>query len=265
MGVGLGWKEAAPQYPYIDGELWSEGITRSGNRVSFSFNLRLRVRDVTGYWNYAWYVSIKCGNVEVTDKLVKDRVNRNNIIGGQDFWYSAKNGLFSGSIDITGQANSIPVAVTFHDSAGHAGSPQTWNVPIPTASSMSAIRGSVSDISDDSATISGSLNWAGNYSSITKWKLSYGQSGYTNILPIDTNSLSANWNLTNLESGAYYIYKIEVWSSSGYSQEYTGNFFTEDSTIGHLVIQGQPTKILTGWIIHPDGQTQKIKEIRKVT
>lgn len=266
MGVGLGWKEAAPQFPYIDGELWNDGVTRSGNTVNFSFNFRLRVRTKGGYWNYAWYLNMKCGNNQVTDKKVKNQSSRNENIAGQDFWYSTFNGTFTGSVQVSGQAQSIPVEVTFHDSKGNWGATQTWNVPIPTASSMSAVRTSVSNITDESASLLGRIDFNGSYSTITGWRLEYGQNSITeNNIFKNTTGLSQSWSLSNLSSATYYQYRITVYNSAGFSQSATGSFFTDDSVIGDLIIDGRPTKLLTGYIIRPDGKTQKIKEVRKVT
>lgn len=265
MGVGLGWKRVAPQFPYVDGEVWNDGISRSGNKISFSFNVRLVLPTSYGYWNYAWYLNIKCGDVEVFDKKVKNLVYRNDFITGVEYWYSTFNGNFTGQITVDGRAQTVPVTVTFHDSNGNWGEPQTWYVPIPTASSMSAVKSTVSVTGPSTADISGWVNSNGAYSTITGWRLSYGINGYNeNVLNNDSSALSSNWSLSNLQPATYYMYKIEVWNSAGYSQSYTGNFRTEDNVIGDLVVNGQPIKALTGWIIRPDGQIQRIKEVRKV-
>lgn len=262
--AGLGWKRVAPQFPYVDGELWDDGVSRTGNNVNFSFNLKLVLPTSQGYWNYAWYVDIECGNVKVQNKKVKNAVNRNIYITGVEYWYSSFNGNFTGQITVDGKASTIPVTVTFHDSAGNWGTPQTWNVPIPTASAMGDIKSSVSVTGPDTATIRGSVDTSGAYSAITKWQLNYGINSYSeNEIVNEISSLSSTWNLTSLQPATYYKYKIQVLSNSGYSKTYTGNFRTEDSEIGRLIIDGQPTKILTGWIVQPEG-TKRIKEIRKI-
>lgn len=265
MGVALGWKQVAPQFPYVNGEVWNDGVSRSGNKVSFSFNLRLVVPTVSSWWNYAWFVNIKCGDVEVVDKKVKNLVYKNDIITGVEYWYSNMNGNFTGTIDISGQAQTIPVTVTFHDSAGNWGEPQTWYVPIPTASSMGPIKSTITVTGPETVRVKGLVDYNGSYSSITGWTLEYGANRYNeHTLHKDTTALSSTWYLSNLEPSTYYTYKITVNNTAGYTQTYTGNFKTESSEIGRLVLDGEPTKILTGWIIRPDGQTQRIKEIRRV-
>lgn len=264
MGVALGWKRVAPQFPYVEGQVWNDGITRSGNKVNFIFNFNFRVPTATGYWNYAWYVNVKCGNVQVTDKKIKDQTYKNEKIGGKEYWYGNINGFFTGSIDVSGQATTIPVTLTFHDSAGNWGEPQTWNVSIPAASSMGGVRGSASVSGPESATISASVSSTGAYSTITRWELLYGKGNYSNSQVSTQNLTSMSWRLSDLDPATYYTYRINVQNSSGYSSSYDGTFFTEDSQIGNLVVEGEPAHILSGWIIRPDGQTQRIKEIRKV-
>lgn len=265
MGVPLGWKQVAPQFPYVNGQVWNDGISRSGNKVTFSFNLSLVVPTTNGYWNYAWYVDIKCGSVEVKNKKVKNAVNRNDKIAGIEYWYSTFNGNFNGSITVDGKAQTIPVTVTFHDGADNLGTPQTWDVSIPTASSMGVIKSLVRGLTPESATISANVNSSGSYSTITKWVLSYGQNDYDeNVLEKGVSDLNVEWNLSGLNSATYYMYKVQVWNSAGYSETYTGSFRTGDSEIGRLIKEDEPVKILTGWIVRPSGQVQRIKEARKV-
>lgn len=265
MGVGLGWKEMAPQFPYIDGEVWNDGITRTGNTVSYSFNFKLQVREQYGYWNYAWFVNMSFGGKSVNDKKIKNRVYSNQVIGGTPYWYSNMNGgNFTGTVTVDGKTTSLPFKVKFYDDAGNQGPEVTWNVPIPAASSMSVIRGSSSVLGDDSVTIRGSVDSAGLYSTITKWELGYGKNSYTeHTLTKDTSALSASWTLSGLESATYYKYRLRVSSSSGYSQDYTGTFTTEDSIIGYLVQDGKSPIPLLGYVVSPDGNIKKLKEIRR--
>lgn len=261
MGVSLGQKELAPQSPWIDGELYNDGVSRSGNRVSYSFNLRAWVRSVTGYWNYAWYIDIQCGNNKVSNVKIKNLRYRNDIIGGISYWYSSgAGGNFTGTIDVAGNATTIPVTVTFHDSAGNWGNPQTWNVPIPTASSMGQIRATTSNITDNSVSIGASVDSSGAYASISKWTLNINGKTYSK----DTSSMSVSWDINNLESGTYYSYIITVYNTAGYSKTYNGSFFTEDSILGYILKDGQPAKVITGYVIYPDGKTSKIQEVKKV-
>lgn len=261
MGVSLGQKELAPQSPWIDGELYNDGVSRSGNIVKYSLNLRAWVRSVTGYWNYAWYVDIQCGNNKVSNVKIKNLVYRNDIIGGISYWYSSMaGGNFTGSIQVSGTATTIPVTVTFHDSAGNWGNPQTWNVPIPTASAMSQISSKVSNITENSATIGASVDFSGAYSSISKWTLNI--NGRT--LSSEVSTLSKTWNITGLESGTYYPYTVNVYNTSGYSRTYNGSFYTEDSVLGYIIRDGKPVKSITGFIISPDGRTKKITEVEKI-
>ena len=265
MGVALGWKEIAPQHPYIDGQLWNDSVTRNGNTISFSFNLQAHVRLASGYWNYAWYIDFQCGNVTVRDKLIKSQIYRNDVIGGQDYWYSTNNGNFTGTITVDGQATTIPVQVLFHDSAGNWGNTQTWYVAIPTATPMSAIRSSVSNLEPESARINASVDYNGSYSTITGWKLQYGKdSYYEHTSSSSSSALSHSWNLSGLEPSTYYMYKVSVTNSAGFTQTYSGTFYTASSVIANLLVEGQPTKLVSGYIIRPSGQVQRIKEIRRL-
>lgn len=261
MGVSLGQKELAPQSPWIDGELYNDGVTRSGNTVSYSLNLRAWVRSVTGYWNYAWYIDISCGDNKVQNVKIKNQIYRNTIIGGVSYWYSSMaGGNFTGSIEVSGNATTIPVTVQFHDSAGNWGNPQTWNVPIPTASAMSNLNTQVKNITENSATIQASVDSSGAYSSISNWKLNFNGE----VQSSSSSKLSKSWGLTELDSGSYYPYTVTVTNTAGYSKSSSGTFYTEDSALGYIMQNGQPAQVITGYVITPDGRNRKIQEIKKI-
>ena len=264
MGVGLGWQRMHSSNPYISGQAWSDNVTRSGNTVSYSLNLCMKVEKARGYWDYVWYVDMQVDSNVSDNRKVKNSTSWHQIIGGREYYQSTFNGNFTGSTGVSGKATSIQLRAQFHDSHGNRGPNVYWNVPIPTATSMDDIKATVSDIDTTSAKISGAITKAGNYSTITSWKLEYGIDNYTeNTKTISENNLSANWILENLVPDKDYKYRITVTSSSGYSKQKTGTFRTLEEVIGYKVADSEE-KELKGWIIYPDGTKKKLKEIRKV-
>lgn len=264
MGVGLGWQRMHSSNPYISGQAWSDKVTRSGNSVSYSLNLCMKVEKASGYWDYVWYVDMQVGSNTSNNRKVKNNTSWHQIIGGKEYYQSTFNGNFTGSINVSGKETSIKLRAQFHDSNGNRGPNVYWNVPIPAATSMDDIKATVSDIDTTEATISAAITKAGNYSTISSWKLEYGVSDYgENVKTISGNNLSAIWLLDNLTPDKNYKYRITVSSSSGYSKQYTGVFRTLEEVIGYKV-DDLGEEELTGWIIYSDGVKKKIKEIRKV-
>lgn len=266
MGRSLGWQRMCDIYPYIDGQAFQDGLSRdNANHVSFDFNLCMKTPTYLAYWNYTWYVDMACGNITANDRKVKDKVGYNQVIQGIEYYQSVFNGNFGGTITVDGKATVIPLRARFHDSAGNAGGWITWNVPIPTATSMSNISSSASNIMEETATIKASITSKGNYSTITRWRLEYGVSNYTeHTLDIDGDSNSRTWNLTGLTPDITYKYRITVWNSAGYTKQTTGSFKTIEETIGYIITTNSVKKI-KGWVIKSDGTKKKIKNIRKVS
>ena len=261
MGVGLGWQEMAPQIPYIDGEAYNDGISRSGNNVSFSFNLKLRVRNANGYWNYGWLVDMQCGNIVSNNRRVKDYIyGYIQYIGGWEFWQSTYNGNFTGTITVGGKDSYITLSAQFHDEVGNWGERRYWNVGIPTATSMDNIKASVSNVTISEGTISGSITSKGSYSTITKWQITCNNQTKT----LDGDNMSFTATFDNLDSETTYPYTIQVWSSTGYTKTYSGSFKTKEDTIGYILNAGDPARLIAGWVIRPDGTKQKTRKIRTV-
>lgn len=264
MGVPLGWQRMHNSIPYIQGLAWNDGVSRSGNTVSYSVNLCMKVERPGGYWDYDWFVDMQIGSNVSNNRKVKGNTSWHQIIGGREYYQSSFNGNFTGSVGVSGKATVIQLRAQFHDSHGNRGPNVYWNIPIPTASSMSNIQHSVTNINTESATINAAINNAGNYSSITSWKLEYGINSYgENTKTSSQNVLNKIWNLTNLTPDKTYKYRITVNSSSGYQKQATGVFKTLEEDIGYRLADGA-TDNLIGWIIPPDGRKLKIKEIRRV-
>lgn len=267
MATALEWKELAPQLPYIDGQLIVDSISRDNyNNVTFSVNLKAHVRMATGYWNYAWFVNMQCGNIVWNDCKLKNRVNGGGVvIGGADYWFSTFNGNFKGTIKVNTFASSIPIKVTFHDDVGNWGATQTWNVSIPAPTNVSGVRASVSNITPNTATVTATVQDMGAYAVPQSWVLRYGKySTNENTKTITSNvGKTYNFNLTGLEAGTNYQYRVTFTNSAGLANSSPTQFFTtEDDVIGYLVESGR-TRALTGWIIYPDGQRKKISKVRR--
>lgn len=240
MGVGLGWQRMHSSNPYISGQAWSDNVTRSGNTVSYSLNLCMKVEKASGYWDYVWYVDMQVGSNVSDNRKVKNSTSWHQIIGGREYYQSTFNGNFTGSINVSGKATSIQLRAQFHDSHGNRGPNVYWNVPIPAATSMDDIKKEVSGVGSDIASISAKVTKTGNYSTITSWKLEYGVRNYSeNVKTISGNNLSVNWLLENLLADTNYKYRITVSNSSGYSKQATGAFRTEEEVIGYRVTKGE--------------------------
>lgn len=265
MGKALGWQRMCDIYPYIDGQAFQDGLSRdNANHVTFSFNLCMKTPTYLAYWNYAWYVDMTCGNISSNNRLVKDQVYYNQVIQGQEFYQSVYNGNFTGTITVDGKATTIQLVTKFHDSAGNQGGHIAWYVPIPTATDPSNISVATSNITEETATIKGTITSKGNYATITRWRLEYGIDNVTeNTQDQDGDALSRTWNLSNLTPDTTYKYRLTVWNSAGYSKQATGTFKTLEETIGYIITESSIKKI-KGWVIKPDGTKSKIKNIRKV-
>ena len=261
MGYGLGWQRVAPQNPYIDGEPFVDGLSRSLNTLSFSYNARLHVVKPTGYWNYGWFLDMQCGNIISDNRLVKPRTGgRNWVIGGVDYWQSTYNGNFNGTINIGGKDTYTTLRMTFHDDVGNWGGATYWNVSIPTATAMSNISHEVTHIDAENATISGKITSKGNYSKITRWEITCNGQTFSTTSDVDNFSHT----FTGLDSKTRYTYTVKVWSSSGYSKSASGAFTTLQDEIGYLLVDGEPVKLLLGWVVTPDGRKRRIKRIKTV-
>lgn len=265
MGKALGWQRMCDLYPYIDGQTFQDGLSRdNANHVSFNFNLCLKTPTYGAYWNYAWFVDMGCGNIVSNNRKVKDLVYYNKVIQGIEYYQSAFNGNFTGTITVDGKATTIALNAKFHDSAGHQGGVKTWQVPIPTASAMSNISISATGITETEATIRGSITSKGNYATITQWRLEYGVNNYNeHTLNMNGDVSSRTWDISNLTPDTTYKYRITVWNSAGYSKQATGTFKTIEETIGYIITTSS-TKKIKGWVIKPDGTKNKIKNVRKV-
>lgn len=262
MGVALGWQRMCNYSPFVKGHPWVDSVVRNGNTVSYSINFSMAL-EKQGYWDYVWYVDMQIGNNTSTGRQVKGRTGT-AYIGGKEYYQSSFNSNFTGSTAVSGKATSVQLRARFTDSHGNIGPDCYWNVPIPAATSMDDIKATVSDIGTDTATISGAITKAGDYSTITSWKIEYGIDDYSeNTNTKTTSDLSASWDLASLTPGVNYRYRITVASSSGYSKEYTGVFSTLEEDIGYKVTTGENLR-LNGWIIFPDGTRKKLKEIRRV-
>lgn len=264
MGVALGWQRMHNSVPYISGNAWNDGVSRNGNTVSYSINLCMKVERPYGYWDYSWFVDMQIGSNVSNNRKVKGDTGWHKTIGGKEYYQSTYNGNFTGSTSVSGKATSIQLRAQFSDSHGNRGPNVYWNIPIPQASSMSNIASSVTNIETDRATINASINNKGNYSSITSWKLEYGINNYTeHTITASGDVMSKSWNLTDLLADTQYRYRVTVYSSSGYSKEYTGTFRTEEEIIAHKITETE-TLDLIGYVITPDGRQRKIKRIEKV-
>lgn len=261
MGYAAGSQNFSGGYtPYVDGTLWVDQISRTGNSVYFSVNVSAHVVGSSqAYWNWPWYVDCICGPVVWRAAKLKPRTN--GPIAGIENWLSINAGdNFRGTVSVGGQDTSIVMSTTFDDGAGHRGPTRYWRISIPAATPMSDISASVSAIDTTSATITGSVAWKGDYSKITKWAITC--NGQTRTLSGDNMSYSVPF--LNLEPDTNYNYKIQVWNSSGFTKTYSGSFKTKEDEIGYLVIEDQPVKVLTGWVITPDGKKSKIRRIATV-
>lgn len=265
MGKALGWQRMCDVYPYIDGQAFQDGLSRdNANHVSFDFNLCMKTPTYLAYWNYAWYVDMHCGGIESNGRQVKELVYYNKVIQGIEFYQSTFNGNFKGTITVDGKASTIALSTHFHDSAGNQGGWITWNVPIPTATEPSNISAGVSGITEETATIKGTITSKGNYATITRWTLEYGVNSYDeHTSNQDGDAKTRTWGLAGLIPDTTYKYRITVWNSAGYSKQTTGTFKTIEETIGYIITEDF-TKQIKGWVIKPDGTKNKIKNIRKV-
>lgn len=267
MGYSLGWQRMIDANPYIDGTVWNDGISRNNaNVVSYSFNFCCHVVKSTGYWNYAWYVNMACGNNVSNDRLVKARHSGSNLrIGGIDYYQSNYNGNFTGSIGVGGKETQIVVRCTFHDSAGNWGWDCYWGCGIPTASSMSKVKVSATNITEDSARLSGSITGKGNYSAITKWRLEYGKNAYNeHTLDIDGDAMSRNWDISGLEDDTTYKYHITCWNSAGYVEWTEGTFKTKEKKIAYKVVEDILPQVAQIWVVRPDVPNKRVKYIQRV-
>lgn len=264
MGVALGWQRMYDSKPYISGMAWNDGVSRSGNTVSYSINFCLKLESPTAYWDYLWYVDMQIGNNTSNGRKVKNSTASRQIIGGREYYQSTFNGNFTGSTTVSGKASSISLRVYFHDSIGNHGQSKYWNIPIPQATSMDNIIYSVSDIDTSTATINSRVTKTGDYSTITSWKLEYGIDSYSeHVITRSGNNLSQEWNLTDLIPNSLYSYRLTVENSAGYSKQATGTFRTLEEDIGAKITSDEQ-KSLIGYVITPDGRKRKIKEIRTV-
>lgn len=264
MGVALGWQRMYDSTPYVTGQAFNDGVSRSGNTVNYSVNFCLKLESPTAYWDYIWYVDMQIGNHVSNGRKVKNSTASRRRIGGREYYQSTFNGNFTGSIDVDGKASSISLRVYFHDSKGNHGQSKYWNIPIPRATSMDDIIYSVSNIDTSSATINSRITKAGDYSTITNWRLEYGINNYNeNIVNRSGNNLSQTWNLTNLTPNTPYKYRLTVTSSSGYSKQATGTFWTLEEDIGARITEDSE-QALIAYVITPDGKRRKIKEIRRI-
>lgn len=264
MGVALGWQRMYDSFPYITGQAFNDGISRSGNRVNYSINFCLKLESPWAYWDYLWYVDMQIGNHVSDGRKVKNNTAPRRVIGGQEFYQSTFNGNFTGSIDVSGKASTITLRVYFHDSIGNHGQSKYWNIPIPRATSMDNIIHSVSGIDTSIATITSKVTKAGDYSTITSWKLEYGINNYNeHVINRVGNNLSQIWNLDNLVPNTLYKYRLTVTSSSDYSKQATGTFRTLEEDIGAKIVTDSK-KSLIGYVITADGRKRKIKEIRRI-
>lgn len=257
--ANLGWQRMCNIYPYIDGQAFSDSITRTGNTINYSINLGLMTPTYKAYWNYAWYVDMQVGNNVSNGRQVKEMVYYNQIIQGNVYYQSTFNGNFTGSIGISGKEDHITLRAYFHDSFGNHGHNTYWNIPIPQATPIMGLESSVSDIQPDSATITAKINDKGSYATITRWRLECNGQTYDS----DTDTMSTEWTLTDLEPDTSYDYKITVWNSTGYDSTYDGKFKTLEDIVGYIITP-ESTKEIKGWIIEPNGNKRKIKNIRKV-
>lgn len=263
--ASLGWQRMCNIYPYVEGQAFSDSVSRSGNRINYSINLCMTTKTYRAYWNYAWYVDMQIGSNVSNNRQVKAmHYGSNLVIQGQEFYQSVFNGNFNGYVDISGKESYITLRAFFHDSAGNNGDNVYWNIPIPAATPIIGLKSNVSNVETENATISASLDRKGDYSSITRWRLEYGVNDYSeNIKESSEDSKTQSWNLTDLVSDTTYRYRVTVWNSAGYSSTTTGTFKTEEDKLGYI-IKPESTKFLRAWIIKPDGTRKKVKAIRKV-
>lgn len=268
MGQALGWRRMAPQYPYVDGQAFLDGVSRNNsNGVWYSFNLCMHVPTYRGYWNYAWYVDMQVGNNVSNGRLVKARHYGSRLnIQGIDYYQSSYNGNFEGWVGVGGKDTTITLRATFHDSAGNWGNNEYWTVGIPTASAPSRVSLSTSNIATDSATLRGDITHRGNYTTITRWRLEWGKTNrFTNQLNYDNHDdMNHSWTISGLESDTTYLYRITVWNSAGYASYTDGTFKTLRDDIAYKVVSGEDPKLMYGWVIKPDGTRYKITKIRTV-
>lgn len=264
MGVALGWQRMYTSKPYIAGMAWNDGVSRVGNVVTYSINFCMKLESSTAYWDYVWYVDMEIGSNSSYGRKVKDNTSYHKVIGGREYYQSTFNGNFTGTLTVSGKATTIQLKARFTDSFGNIGPWCYWNVPIPSATSMDDIKSEVSDIDTDSATVSAAITKAGDYSTISSWKIDYGIDSYDeNTNTKSVSDLSVDWALSNLTPNSDYRYKITVTSTSGYQKVYEGTFKTLEEAIGYRVTSSSQDELI-GWIIYPDGSRNKIKEIRKV-
>lgn len=270
MGVALGWQRMVHGNSSgsfgVDGMAWNDGISRSGNRVTYSINFCMKLYGTkSAYWDYDWYVDMWIGNNVSNNRKIKGSTSWHGKIMGKEYYQSAFNGNFTGVVDVDGKASHITLGARFHDSKGNYGWDRYWIIPIPTANSMSNISVNVSDITTDEAKIKASITKKGDYSTITGFTLYYGvQNVEENVLPYNRDVMDYIWILKNLIPDTTYKYRVIVNNSAGYRKETTGEFRTLEEDIGYRVISSEEAKKLIGYIIFPDGRVQKIKEIRSI-
>ena len=263
------WQRMTADAPEVWGCPYLDWVQRDNyNWVNYDFNLATRVSyDIAlGYWDWDWYVDLDVNGTNIQNGLhIKGNTSWHQIIRGRIFWLTDFNGKYKGGLRVNRDTSYLSFRATFHDSVGHWGWATYWNVGIPTATAPSSVKLSATNVTNESATLSGSITSKGNYGFINKWRLEYGIKAY-NEHTLDINNrdvMSMTWNLDNLESDTTYQYHITVWSTNGWESWSAGKFKTEDDNVVRII---EPDDTYNGriYIIESDGTVKKVKEIKSI-
>lgn len=259
-------------YQLVDGnipavycDMADDSIVREGNTIHFSFNVVLKTPTLGAWDTYPWQVDLAVnGGNNWNNVQLKGNTGR-NVIQNIEYYAHATSGRYSGSLNVGTFDSHIYVTAHFRRVGKHEAGTVGWHIPIPTTSGPHGLNNRVYDIESDTAKLSASVAGAGNYNSITKFQLEYGETRtYNKNLENHGPSWEQTFTIPDLQPGTIYYYRISAHSSLGYIASQEGWFQTEPSKDVRLIKTNGEVKIPKIVIIRPDGRIQQVRHIKVV-
>jgi hypothetical protein len=148
--------------PNVKGRLWIDEVTRSGNSVSYRFNVSAYSTSSGAWWNDPWFIDAWVNGTQKKDNAML-KPGTSGKIGSTEYWLTSNNSHITGSTSVgTPKATTIPVRVVplYTWNYWGMGTDVTWNVSVPSAEgtiTAPTISCGIRDIGVDRATIYGAI------------------------------------------------------------------------------------------------------------